>query len=387
MKWDFDQLTQRRGTGSYKWDSATDPDVIPLWVADMDFRTAPAVVDALTARAQQGIFGYERVPDAYYEALIQWFSHRHGWQIDPHCVIYTSGVVPAISAIIKALTRPGDGVILPTPAYNCFFSSIRNNGCRTIESKLLASYTDSGIYYTMNFDEIESLASDPANKLLILCNPHNPTGRVWTRPELENLADICRRHRVKVISDEIHCELVHPGYAYTPYGLVDEQAVVCCSPSKAFNIAGLQIANIVCGDAQVRAKIDRAINDNEVCDVGVFGVEALIAAYNGGEDWLNALNEYLYANYLFLRSEFAARAPQLKVCNSESTYLAWIDIAALGIDGEQLEQRALEQQRVWVNGGGMYGDRNFIRINYACPRQRLAEGLNRLFKSITWGGE
>ena len=332
---DFDRLVSRHGTGSYKWDSDADPDMLPMWVADMDFMTAPAVIDALRRRVDHGIFGYVKVADSYYEALGHWFASRHGWIIERSHVIYTSGVVPAVSAIIKALCRPGEGVITQTPAYNCFFSSIRNNGCRLAANQLVRTDTaDGGFTFSIDFDGLEKLAEDPANTLLLLCNPHNPTGRVWTRDELERVADICRRNGVTVVSDEIHCELTHPGYRYVPYATVDPDCVACCSPSKAFNIAGLQIANIVCRDADKLARIDRAINDNEVCDVNPFGPVALEAAYRHGAGWLAALNAYLFDNYRLLREELRRRMPALKVCDSQATYLAWIDISPLGMSSE-----------------------------------------------------
>ena len=380
-KYNFDELTVRRGTGSYKWDSSESPDMIPLWVADMDFRTAPCIVEALQKRVVEGIFGYVKVPDSYYEALDRWFAGRHGWHIDRESVIYTSGVVPALSAIIKALTAPGDGVILHTPAYNCFFSSIRNNGCNPVASPLLRREKTDGFSYEIDFEGLEREAAKPENRLLILCNPHNPTGRVWTREELERTRDICRRHGVTVISDEIHCELVHPGFSYVPYLTVDPEAIACCSPSKAFNTAGLQIANIVAPIEEQRRRIDKAININEVCDVNPFGVIALQEAYNHGADWLDTLNEYLWENYLYLRDFFRHELPALRVCDSESTYLAWIDIRPLGLTADEVEERGKEHG-VWVNAGTLYGGRGYVRINYACPRERLAEGLSRFKKSI-----
>lgn len=380
MKYNFDELTERRGTSCLKWDGEGDAaDVLPLWVADMDFRTAPAITEALRRRADTGIFGYVSVPGSYYDALCGWFERRHGWRIDRKGVIYTSGVVPAISAIIKALTKPGEGVILQTPAYNCFYSSIRNNGVKLAENPLLRRDTADGFTYAIDFDQLEKLAAREENTLLILCNPHNPTGRVWRREELENIASICRRHGVRVVSDEIHCELVHPGEAdYVPYATVDSDAVVCCSPSKAFNIAGLQIANIVCPDEETRRKIDRAINDNEVCDVNPFGVIGLQAAYNEGEDWLDALNEYLDGNYRLLREIFASSMPRLKVCDSESTYLAWVDIRPTGMDAAEVVRRLLTEAKVRISSGEIYGDSGYIRINYACPRVRLREALERM---------
>lgn len=380
---DFDELTHRRDTASLKWDSMPSDDIIPLWVADMDFRTAPAVTEALQRRVASGIFGYVDVPGRYFDALTGWFSHRHRWEIDPQRVIYTSGVVPAISAIIKALTIPGDGVILQTPAYNCFFSSIRNQGCRQIDNPLIRHDLPDGFTYSIDFDDLEYIASNPRNKLLILCNPHNPTGRVWTRDELQRVSDICARHEVRVVSDEIHCELTHPGFEYTPYATIDPRAIVCCSPSKAFNTAGLQIANIVCPDRKTQARINRAINDNEVCDVNPFGVEGLIAAYNEGGDWLGALRGYLDANRHLL-SEFIAREiHRWSLCDSESTYLAWIDVTASGIDGDSTEHLLLEKARVRISSGSDYGDSRYIRLNYACPRQRLEEALRRIASAMT----
>lgn len=384
MTYDFDILTDRRGSGSMKWDSqGDDPDVIQLWVADMDFRTAPAITEALMKRVATGIFGYTDVSASYYDALRQWFLTRHGWAIDRDKVIYTSGVVPALSAIIKALTSPGDGVILQTPAYNCFFSSIRNNKCRQLDNPLIRTETPTGFTFGIDYRQLEQLASLPDTRLLILCNPHNPTGRVWRRDELEQIRDICRRHDVRVVSDEIHCELIHECCGpYIPYATVDEAAIVCCSPSKAFNTAGLQIANIVCPDEATRSRIDRAINDNEVCDVNPFGVIALQAAYNHGGDWLEALNRYLDGNFRLLRDTIASRLPMLKVCDSESTYLAWVDITATGMNGDEMERRLLERARVRVSSGATYGDSNYIRINYACPRARLEKALDRIADAL-----
>lgn len=382
----FDEVVNRRGSGSYKWDS--DSAAIPLWVADMDFRTAPVVEAALQRRVAHGVFGYTLVDDSYYDALTAWFSRRHGYDIDRRMVIYTSGVVPALSAIIKALASPGEGVIVQTPVYNCFFSSIRNNGCRIVESPLRRVDVGRGLFsYEMDFDDLEQKASQPDVKLLLLCNPHNPAGRAWRHDELVRVAEICRRHGVRVVSDEIHCELTMPGVDYVPFGVVDRevnageggQAVVCLSPSKAFNIAGLQIANIVCPDDAVRRMVDRAININEVCDVNPFGVEGLKAAYSqGGEAWLDELRAYLRDNYEFTRTYLASRLPQCPLTVLEATYLPWLDVRAFGIASETLEERLRQEAGVWVNCGTMYGQEGYLRINIACPRSLLAEGLRRM---------
>ncbi len=380
MNYDFDELIQRRGTNSYKWDSAPGDDVIPMWVADMDFRTAPAITAALLRRVEHGVFGYVRVPDGYYDAVVGWFARRHHWDVNREWILYTSGVVPAVSVVVKALCAPGDKVILQTPVYNCFFSSVRNNGCEVVESPLA---NDNG-RYVMDYDDIERKAADPRARLLVLCNPHNPVGRVWTADELERLNDICLRHGVRVLSDEIHCELVYGDHRYTPFAAVSDRcrdnAIVANSPSKSFNTAGLQIANIISNDAVTRAKIDRAININEVCDVNPFGVEGLMAAYNEGEDWLDALCDYLWDNYTALCRFFDARMPELRVTPLEGTYLVWVDCRCLGLTSDALADRLAIEGRVMVNGGTMYGQagEGYIRINIACPRSRMMEGLERM---------
>ena len=378
---DFDSVVDRRNSGSYKWDDhpGDADDMIQLWVADMDFRTAPVIIDALRQRVDHGVFGYTYVPDRYYEALTDWFGRRHNYKIDRAKVIYTSGVVPAMSAIIKALAVPGEGVILNTPAYNCFFSSIRNNGCRIVESPLRrVDLGDSEFTYEIDFEDLERLAAVPDNRLFILCNPHNPSGRVWSRDELERVAGICHRNGVTVVSDEIHCELTLPGLDYVPYGNIDDRAVICNAPSKAFNTAGLQIANIVCPDDEVRSKVDKAININEVCDVNPFGVAGLIAAYSDGADWLDALRVYLEGNYRLIKSFFNERLSRYPIARLQATYLAWIDISASGLDADAIESLLVDKAHVRVASGSIYGDKRYIRINFATPRSVIAEALKRV---------
>lgn len=383
MKYNFDEIINRRGTNSYKWDT-TAPGVDAMWVADMDFRTAPCITEALRRRVEQGIFGYTFVPDEYYRATVDWFSRRHRWTIDPTHIIYTSGVVPAVSAIIKGMTRPGDKVIVQTPAYNCFFSSIRNNGCQLSSNRLRY---ENGVY-SIDFEDLERRAADPEAKVLLLCNPHNPSGRVWTRAELERVADIAMRNGLFVISDEIHCELTYEGHDYTPFASLGEdiarRCAVCVSPSKAFNIAGLQIANIIAADSEVRRKIDRAINDNEVCDVNPFGVIATIEAYTNGEEWLDALRKYLWGNYVVLRDFFHRELPSYPVTDLEGTYLAWIDCSAAEIGADKLERLLEKEAKVRLNAGTMYGDggEDFLRINLACPRELIEKALPRIARVL-----
>lgn len=384
MKYNFDEVVPRRGTNSYKWDSAGDADVLPMWVADMDFRTAPPVVEALKKRVEHGIFGYVRVPDVCYGTVAGWFAGRHNWQIEKEWIIYTTGVVPALSAVIKALTTSGDKVVVQTPVYNCFFSSIRNNGCEVITSPLIY---ENGTYQ-MDFIDLEQKVADPGVKVLLLCNPHNPAGRVWTKQELTRLGEICLRNDVWVVSDEIHCELVFPGHTYIPFASVSEEfqmhSITCTSPSKAFNLAGIQIANIVSADADIRMKIDKAININEVCDVNPFGIEALMAAYTDGVEWLEELNRYLFANYHCLRAYFDEYLPEFSVVSLEGTYLVWVDCSVLKQPSEAIMKTLLDKEKLWVNEGSLYGEagEGFIRINIACPRQQLIEGLKRLRRAL-----
>jgi cystathionine beta-lyase len=374
MKYNFDEPVVRRGTNCVKWDETADPDIIPMWVADMDFRVAPAIQKALEDRVSHGVFGYNIVPESYYEAVISWFRRRHQWEISRESILYTTAVVPAVSCVIKALTMPGEKVLILSPAYNCFFSSIRNNGCEVLESPLASEFK-------VDWQDFEQKCADEKTTLFLLCNPHNPCGRVWTREELQRMYDICHRHGVTVISDEIHCELIMPGYEFVPFGTVTDDCVVMNSPSKNFNTAGLQIANIICANPEWRRRIDRAININEVCDVNPFGIVALQAAYNDSEDWLDALNLYLWENYKTLCDFFAREMPQLKVTRLEGTYLVWVDHSALGISTDEFFNRLLDEGRVWVSAGTMYGPQTgegFIRINIACPRSQLNEALRRI---------
>ena len=387
MEYDFSRPTDRRGTDSYKWDSAPEADIIPLWVADMDFETFPAITEALQRRVAHGIFGYTRVPEAYYEAVCRWFKKRHGWHINREDIIYTSGVVPAVSAVIKALTLPGDQVIVQGPVYNCFFSSIRNNGCEMVSNSLI--YNKEELRYEIDFDDLERKLKHERARLMLLCNPHNPGGRVWTRDELTRVAELCHKYGVRVVSDEIHCELTLYDNEYVPFGSLPDElsrdSITCCSPSKAFNTAGLQIANIVCRDAEVRNRIDRAININEVCDVNPFGVIALQAAYSDeGYEWLTQLRKYISANYDLLLERFARELPKCKVMRMEGTYLAWIDCSELHISSDEIEKMLMHENKVWVNAGSMYGAEGaaFIRINMACTSELLNEGITRIVNGL-----
>lgn len=377
---DFDTIINRHHTGSAKWDSPHDESVLPMWVADMDFRTAPPIIDALQRRVAHGIFGYASVPDAYFQAVIDWFTRRHGFAMQREWILYTSGVVPALSAILKAVTQPGDGVIVQTPAYNCFFSSVRNMQCQLVENPLI----NRDGFYEMDFDHLEKVAAQPHVTAMILCNPHNPVGRAWREQELRRVGEICFQHGVMVISDEIHCDLMFPGQTHQPFAALGEaflrHSVTTHSPSKSFNIAGLQIANIIAADERIRARVDRALNIHEVCDVNPLGVTALIAAYNDSEAWLDALTGYLHQNYELVRDFIATHLPQLQLTQQQATYLAWIDCRSLAMSSIQLTERLRREGKLMLNAGTVYGDagEGYLRLNMACPREQLMDGLNRL---------
>lgn len=381
----FDTPVNRRHTGSLKWDTIP-ADVLPLWVADMDFPVAPAIQRALVDRVSHGIFGYANVDHTYYDAIISWFGRRHDWSIQREWIRYTTGVVPAISCCLKALTLPGERVLVQTPVYNCFFSSIRNQGCDIVENELVR-HDDT---YIIDWDDFELKCADEKVTVFLLCNPHNPAGRVWTAEELGRMGQICRRHGVRVISDEIHCELVMPGYTYTPFAAVNDtnlnNSVTLNSPSKSFNIAGLQIANIVCPDADVRRRVDRVINIYEVCDVNPFGPIALKAAYNESERWLDELIPYIHGNYQFLKSYLAEHLPSVDVVRLEGTYLAWVSIRSLGINGDEAARLLLKDGKVFLCSGMLYGKRagrDYLRVNLACPRDLLCEAMSRVVATLS----
>ena len=381
--YNFDQCPDRRGTESVKWDLY--PGTLPLWVADMDFPTAPEIRQALQKRLDHGVFGYELIPDGYFQAIGRWFSSRHGWDgIGRENIVPTTGVIAAYSAAIKAMTQPGDKVLVQTPCYNAFFPAIRNNKCIQLESPL----SWDGKRYIVDWDDFEKKAREA--KVFLLCNPHNPVGRVWTREELLLMAGICQRNGVFVVADEIHCELTYPLHDYTPWATLPEEfvknSVSCISPTKAFNIAGIQIANIFAADPAVLKKMDRAINDNECCDVNVFGVTALMAAYNEGGLWLDQLRDYLYHNARTVACYMEDEMPQIKMPPLEGTYLMWLDCRAALSEGEPLEgfserlgRHLRESVKLTLSDGSIYGaaGEGFMRLNIACPRTRLLDALDR----------
>ena len=385
MSYNFDKLTSRHNTNSWKWDiDAPDADVIPLWVADMDFEAAPKILDALRCRLDHAVFGYTKVPNSFYEAIQGWYSRRYGWSVQKDWILYTTGVVPAVSASIMALSGGEPcGVLCQTPAYNHFFSSIRNCRCHLVENRLVPN----GDTFDIDFDDFERKAALPDTKIFLLCSPHNPTGRIWSPDELRRMADICRRRGVKIIADEIHSGIIMPGYHFTPFGAIGDEfqqdAIVTSSCTKSFNLAGLQICYFIIANPTLRAAVNRVVNVNEICDVNPFGVSALQVAFNECEDWLTEMCQYVEGNYQLLVQFLADTLPGWKASRLMATYLAWVDCQATGLNSEQLGRKLLTEAKVRVSSGDIYGEPDgFIRINLACPRPRLAEALKRIANSF-----
>ena len=399
MKYNFDEIITRRGSNCIKWDEAEDPDIIPLWVADMDFHVYPGIVEALRKRVEHGVFGYSLVPQSYYDAVIRWFRDRHGakgWKREHF--IYTIGVVPAISAIIHALTLPGDKVLVTTPVYNCFFSSIRNQGCIAEEVPLLLNETyqlspliaqpstlNTPPAFTVDWEAFERACAEPKVRIFLLCNPHNPAGRVWTREELQRMGEICFRHNVFVISDEIHCDITEPGCSYVPFASVSEVckniSVTCIAPTKAFNLAGIKSSAVVVPDKALREKIFAGISRDETDEPNILSCPAAIAAFNEGEAWLDELCEYISKNRAFTAEFIADELPELHLVKGECTYLLWLDVSSLNTGSRELSERLRKEAGVYFSPGADYGEtrgRAFLRINIACPLSQLKEALSRL---------
>ena len=383
MKYDFDQVPDRRGSGSLKWDVGAGE--LPMWVADMDFPTCPAVREALAARVAHGVFGYTDVTEEWRRAVCGWFSRRHGLEPDPDWLIFATGVVPILSSVVRKLTTPNENVLLMTPVYNIFYNSIINNGRRPLEVPLV--YADGA--YRMDFAALEAGLADPQTTLMILCNPHNPVGKIWDRETLERIGVLAARHHVVVVSDEIHCDLTDPGRAYVPFALVSEtcreNCVVCFAPTKTFNLAGIQTAGAMVPNPFLRHKVWRALNTDEVAEPNVFAMPAAVAAYTEGDEWLDALRAYLFENKQTVRRFLSERLPAVRLVPGEATYLLWLDCAAYTDDSARLAAEIRAKTGLYLSDGVQYGKggETFLRMNIACPRARVLEGLERLYTALT----
>jgi len=377
MKYDFDKLTDRRNTNSLKWDE--EKNTLPLWVADMDFETAPCIKEAILKRAEHGIFGYSIYGDEWAECYISWWKKRHAFEIKKEWLVFTTGVVPAISSCVRKLTTTAEKVLVQTPCYNIFFNSIVNNGRIPLESPL----NFDGEKYSINFERLEKELSDPQCSLMILCNPQNPTGNIWNREELCKIGELCKKYGVTVISDEIHCDITEPGKSYIPFASVSETcrdiSVSCIAPTKCFNIAGINTAAVVVPEKHLKHKVWRALNTDEVAEPNAFAIDATVAAFTKGEDWLNQLNVYLFENRKYASEYINENCKSLKVIQSEATYLLWVKLPN-GTDGDIFSECLKKETGLFINGGNEYGKtgENFVRINLACPRTILEDAMSRL---------
>lgn len=381
MPYDFNKLTDRRNTNSMKWDVGADE--LPMWVADMDFETAPEITAAIKRKADLGIFGYTIVPDGWYEAIIRWWEQRHGFTMKKDWLMFCTGVVPAISSIVRKLTTVAENVLVMTPVYNIFFNSIVNNGRNVLESRMKLD----GTTYTIDFEDLEAKLANPQTTLMLLCNPHNPIGKIWDRATLARIGELCHKHHVVVVSDEIHCDLTKPGCDYVPFASVSElcakNSVTCLAPTKTFNLAGLQTAAVMVPDETLRHKVNRGLNTDEVAEPNVFAVEAAVAAFNHGGGWLDALREYLWQNRELAEDFVARELPQIKAIPAEATYLLWLDCRQRIESSTDFCRFMRSHSGLYVSDGNEYRNgEGFLRVNLACPRARLEDGLARLKKSL-----
>lgn len=386
MKYDLDAVIDRTGTHSVKWEYVSDsikgapPDVLPLWVADMDFPCAQPILDALHARVDRHIFGYSTpYTKGYLSAVCNWFGSRHDWGIDPDQILVTPGVVPALGLLIRTFTRAGEGVIIQQPVYYPFFSMIRNNGRKLVNNPLILR---DGVY-EIDFDDLEQKAADPAHTLMILCSPHNPVGRVWTEPELTRVARICRRHRVTLVADEIHCDLLRQGIKFIPMAKAapHETVISCTAASKTFNLAGLGISNTIFQSRTMRSRCEAELRDQ----LGLFGANPLSlvateAAYTRGREWLDQVLAYIDANLAFISDFISDHMPETGYGVPQGTYLAWLDLRRYDQNWEALKKALLTDAKVALDDGDMFGEegRGFERVNAACPRSILADCLHRM---------
>lgn len=388
VRYNFDEIIDRTQTDSVKWGISEHlfgrKDVIPMWVADMDFRAPEPVIQAMTARAEEGVYGYAIRPNSYYEAVIDWLQKRHGWQTQRGWQITTPGVVPAISVAIQAYTQPGDKIIIQSPVYHPFFKLILNNGRQVVENPLIQANG----YYRMDFEALEILASDARTKMLILCSPHNPVGRVWSREELARLGQICLAHGVLVISDEIHSDLVYSWAKHTPLASISpefaENTVTLLAPSKTFNIAGLHTSVAMISNSELNARFCQVIENLGIGGSSIFGMVGLEAAYRYGEEWLEQLLPYLEGNLNALVDFFSHRIPRIKVCRPEGTYLVWLDCRDLGLNRADLKKFMIQKAGLGLDEGAVFGPpgEGFMRLNAACPRAVLLRALNQLETAV-----
>ena len=383
----FDKVVDRKNTNTEKWDGMerkyNREDLLPLWIADMDFEVSKEISEKVEKRARHNVYGYAYCTDEYYDAIIDWMDRKHDWKVEKEWITYTPGIISAISFSIDALTNPGDNIIVQTPVYDPFYTVIEDNGCHIKENPLI--FKDGR--YTMDFDDLESKI-DERTKLMLLCSPHNPIGRVWTKEELERVVEICLEHDIKIICDEIHSEIIFDGFEHTNLATlskeVEDNCIICTSPTKAFNIAGLQVANLIIANEDIRDRVRQVINKNHFVRPSIFGVEGLIAAYNESEYWLDEVTEYIEGNKDYFIDYLDKNIDGIEVVRPEGSYVLWVDFSKLGMNEEELNRFLLEECRLATIDGGLFGDagRLFQRINIACPRSYLTEALDRIKEGL-----
>ena len=385
---DFDKVIPRKGTNSLKYDFSVElgkgEDVLPLWVADMDFPTAPAILESLQKKVSHGIFGYSEGKEDYFQAVSGWYEKHFQWKVKKSWLIKTPGVVFAVAAAIRAFTEEGDAILIQQPVYYPFGQVIENNHRKLVSSPLKQNQG----HYEMDFEDFEDKIIKEQVKLFILCSPHNPVGRVWEEWELRKVGDICKKHGVLVISDEIHNDFVWEDHRHTVFVSLspeyEDMTITCTAPSKTFNLAGLQISNIFIPNPQLKRKFKKEIAATGYEEIGLMGLVACQAAYEGGEEWLRELKEYIWNNYLFLEKYLAEKIPQLQPVRPEGTYLAWIDCRGLGLTETEREELIVKKAGLWLDSGAMFGKEGegFERMNLACPRKTLEAALQRLENAI-----
>ena len=400
MAFDFDQTNDRAGTSSIKWEYRSehgtvrhwdetsarhgDNRILPMWVADMDFRCPEPVVEALVKRARHGVYGYTGRPESYTDAVVGWMRQRHGWTVDPATILTVPGIVPTLNMAVRSFINSGDKVLIQPPVYHPFYRSITNNGGEIVTNPLRVREGR----YDMDFEDLERKAADPAVKLAILCSPHNPVGRVWAADELRRFGEICQRNGVIVIADEIHGDLILPGNTFTAYGTLgkvfEQQAIICTAASKTFNLAGLHCSNIMIADEALREGLAGTIRTNGLSGMNPFSLLATETAYREAEGWLDAVLDYIAGNAARVAEVMAKRAPMITVSPLQGTYLQWFDCRALGLDAAELEDLMLKKARVYLDEGYIFGPEGvgFERINLACPRQIVDLALERITEAV-----
>lgn len=388
MKYNFDEIIDRRNTDCLKYDFAVErgkpADVLPLWVADMDFRTAPGIIERAVADASLGIYGYTESKEDYFRAIADWYETYFDWKVERRWLVKTPGIVFAIGVAVQALTKPGEAVMIQQPVYYPFSEVIQDSDRKLVNSPLVLQDG----HYEIDFADFEQKIVDEKVKLFVLCSPHNPVGRVWKKEELQRIGNICLKYGVKVVSDEIHSDFVYEGVRHYVFAAVDKRfadiSIICTAPSKTFNLAGLQVSNIFIPNPQIRQVFRKQMSAVGYSQVNMIGLHACKAAYETGREWLEELKQYLKGNLEYVRGYLQENLPQIKLIEPEGTYLIWLDCRGLGLTEEKLEHLIVQEAKLWLDSGAIFGvdGEGFERINIACPRAVLAEALKRLKAAV-----